>query len=78
MDTVNTTSADNTTNTINNNTTANTKAVSSQVHWSELKARGMLKSPVNTNAVKPNTDIDKKINDFLARNGSKRFCKDIA
>ena len=67
-------SSGNTTNTINNDT----KSVSSQVHWSELKARGMLKSPVNTNAVKPNTDADKKINEFLARNGSKRFCKDIA
>lgn len=59
-------------------------ALSSQVHWSELKARGMLKNPVNTNAVIPNTDIDDKINDFLARNsskGSKRFdviCEDIA
>ena len=71
-------SSGNTTNTINNDTTTNTKSVSSQVHWSELKARGMLKNPVNTNAVKPNTDADKKINEFLARNSSKRFCKDIA
>ena len=71
-------SSGNTVNTIDNDTTANIKAVSSQVHWSELKARGMLKCPVNTNAVKPNTDADKKINEFLARNSSKRFCKDIA
>ena len=50
----------------------------SQTHWSELKAKGLLKSLVNTNAVIPNTDADKKINEFLARNSSKRFCKDIA
>lgn len=62
----------------NSNTPVDIVKLSSQVHWSELKARGMLKSPVNTNAVKPNTDADKKINEFLARNGSKRFCKDIA
>lgn len=67
--------------TISNNTTVNIVALSSQVHWSELKARGMLNNPVNTNAVIPNTDTDKKINEFLARNSSKRFggiCKDIA
>ncbi|CAH1193306.1 Replication initialization protein [Psychrobacter phage D'Alembert] len=69
----------------NNNKNINTPvdivALSSQIHWSELKARGMLKNPVNTNAVIPNTDTDKKINEFLARNSSKRFggiCKDIA
>ena len=43
----------------------------SQTHWSELKAKGLLKSPVNSNAVIPNTDADKKINDFLARYSSK-------
>lgn len=64
--------------TINNDTTVDIVALSSQVHWSELKARGMLKNPVNTNVVIPNTDTDKKINEFLARNSSKRFCKDIA
>lgn len=68
--------------TVNTDTTSNTTvdivALSSQIHWSELKARGLLKSPVNTNAVIPNTDTDKKINDFLNRNSSKRFCKDIA
>ena len=78
MDTVNNTTVNNTTNTINNDTTVDIVALSSQVHWSELKARGMLKNPVNTNAVASNTDTDKKINEFLARNGSKRFCKDIA
>lgn len=73
-----------TTKTVNNDTTADIVALSSQVHWSELKARGMLKNPVNNNAVTPNTDIDDKINDFLNRNsskGSKRFggiCEDIA
>lgn len=71
--------------TVNTDTTSNTTvdivALSSQIHWSELKARGMLKNPVNNNAVIPNTDTDKKINEFLARNSSKRFggiCKDIA
>ena len=44
---------------------------SSQTHWSELKAKGLLNNPVNTNAVIPNTDADKKINDFLARYSSK-------
>lgn len=43
----------------------------SQTHWSELKAKGLLKIPVNTNAVIANTDADKKINDFLARYSSK-------
>lgn len=65
----------------NNDATVDIVALSSQIHWSELKARGMLKNPVNTNAVIPNTDTDKKINEFLARNSSKRFggiCKDIA
>ena len=64
--------------TINNNNKNSTTpvdivALSSQIHWSELKARGMLKNPVNTSAVIPNTDTDKKINDFLNRNSSKRF-----
>lgn len=79
-------SSDTTTVVINSNestvnTTVDIVALSSQVHWSELKARGMLKNPVNTNAVVANTDTDKKINDFLNRNSSKRFggiCKDIA
>ena len=62
----------------NNDATVDIVKLSSQIHWSELKARGMLKNPVNTNAVIPNTDTDKKINEFLARNSSKRFCKDIA
>lgn len=65
----------------NNDATVDIVKLSSQVHWSELKARGMLKNPVNTSAVIPNTDTDKKINEFLARNSSKRFggiCKDIA
>lgn len=62
----------------NSNTPVDIVKLSSQVHWSELKARGMLKNPVNNNAVIPNTDTDKKINDFLNRNSSKRFCKDIA
>lgn len=65
----------------NNDATADIVKLSSQIHWSELKARGMLKNPVNTNAVIPNTDTDNKINEFLARNSSKRFggiCKDIA
>lgn len=68
----------NSTDTINNDATVDIVALSSQIHWSELKARGLLKNPVNTSAVAANTDIDDKINDFLARNSSKRFCKDIA
>ena len=67
--------------TVNTDTTVDIVALSSQIHWSELKARGMLKNPVNTDVVVANTDTDKKINEFLARNSSKRFggiCKDIA
>lgn len=63
---------------VDTDTTVDIVKLSSQIHWSELKARGMLKNPVNTNAVIPNTDTDKKINEFLSRNSSKRFCKDIA
>lgn len=46
---------------------------SSQTHWSELKKKGLLKKKTNPNAVIPNTDKDKEINDFLARMSSKRF-----
>lgn len=44
-----------------------------QLHWSELKAKGLLKTKVNPNAVAPNTDADKKISEFLARNSSNRY-----
>lgn len=47
--------------------------VPKHLHWSELKAKGLLKTKVNPNAVAPNTDTDKMINDFLARNSSSRF-----
>ncbi|QGH73822.1 hypothetical protein [Vibrio phage vB_VhaM_VH-8] len=63
MDTINTTTADNKVDIVK---------LSSQVHWSELKARGMLKSPVNTNAVAPNTSKSKEIDDFLSKFSSKR------
>lgn len=46
-------------------------AISSQVHWSELKARGLLKSNKNPTAIAPNTSKSKEIDDFLNRFGSK-------
>ena len=56
-------------------------AISSQIHWSELKARGLLKSNKNPTAIAPNTSKSKEIDDFLSEHGSKRFGgirKDIA
>lgn len=56
-------------------------AKSSQVHWSELKAKGLLKSSKNPTAIAPNTSKSKEIDDFLSKFSSKRFggiCKDIA
>lgn len=46
-------------------------AISSQIHWSELKARGLLKSNKNPTAIAPNTSKSKEIDDFLSRFGSK-------
>lgn len=46
-------------------------AISSQVHWSELKAKGLLKSNKNPTAIAPNTSKSKEIDDFLSRFGSK-------
>lgn len=46
-------------------------AKSSQVHWSELKARGLLKNCKNPKAIAPNTSKSKEIDDFLNRFGSK-------
>lgn len=46
-------------------------ATSSQVHWSELKARGLLKSNKNPTAIAPNTSKSKEIDDFLSKFGSK-------
>lgn len=48
-------------------------AKSSQIHWSELKAKGLLKKQVNTSAQKISTEKQKEIDDFLNSNGSKRF-----
>ena len=46
-------------------------AISSQVHWSELKARGLLKSNKNPTAIAPNTSKSKEIDNFLSKFGSK-------
>lgn len=53
----------------NNNTDIVAKA--SQVHWSELKARGLLKSNKNPTAIAPNTSKSKEIDDFLSKFSSK-------
>ena len=53
----------------NNNT--NIVAKSSQVHWSELKARGMFKHKQNPTAIAPNTSKSKEIDDFLSKFSSK-------
>ena len=45
--------------------------VASQVHWSELKARGLLKSNKNPTAIAPNTSKSKEIDDFLSKFSSK-------
>ena len=46
-------------------------AKSSQIHWSELKAKGLLKSNKNPTAIAPNTSKSKEIDDFLSKFGSK-------
>ena len=46
-------------------------AISSQIHWSELKAMGLLKSNKNPTAIAPNTSKSKEIDDFLSKFGSK-------
>ena len=46
-------------------------AKSSQIHQSELKARGLLKSNKNPTAIAPNTSKSKEIDDFLNKFGSK-------
>ena len=46
-------------------------AISSQIHWSELKAKGLLKSNKNPTAIAPNTSKSKEIDDFLSKFGSK-------
>lgn len=50
----------------------------SRTHWSELKSKGLLKKKVNPDALSSNTDADSKVNEFLARYGSKGYCKDIS
>ena len=58
----------------NNNTdivAEDTLAISSQIHWSELKARGLLKSNKNPTAIAPSTSKSKEIDDFLSKYGSK-------
>ena len=46
-------------------------AISSQIHWSELKARGMFKHKQNPTAIAPNTSKSKEIDDFLSKLSSK-------
>ena len=46
-------------------------AKASQIHWSELKARGLLKSNKNPTAIAPNTSKSKEIDDFLSKFSSK-------
>ena len=46
-------------------------AISSQMHWSELKARGLFKHKQNPTAIAPNTSKSKEIDDFLSKFGSK-------
>ena len=46
-------------------------AKSSQIHWSELKARGLFKHKQNPTAIAPNTSKSKEIDDFLSKFGSK-------
>lgn len=55
-------------------------AKSSQVHWSELKAKGLLKKQVNPSTLMISTEKQKEIDDFLNNNSSKRFdnSRDIA
>lgn len=45
--------------------------ISSQVHWSELKARGLFMHKQNPTAIAPNTSKSKEIDDFLSKYGSK-------
>ena len=49
-------------------------AKSSQVHWSELKARGLLKHKQNPTAIAPNTSKSKEIDNFLSKFRSKSKC----
>ena len=63
-----------TTDAHNNNTdivVVEALAISSQVHWSELKAKGLLKSNKNPTAIAPNTSKSKEIDDFLSKFSSK-------
>ena len=46
-------------------------ATSSQIHWSELKAKGLLNSNKNPTAIAPNTSKSKEIDDFLSKFSSK-------
>lgn len=52
-------------------------AKSSEIHWSELKAKGLLKTDKNPTAIALNTSKSKEVDDFLSRYGSKK-CKSKA
>ena len=56
------------------NTSTDIVAKSSQIHWSELKARGLLKHKQNPTAIAPNTSKSKEIDEFLSRFSSKGEC----
>ena len=56
------------------NTITDIVTKSSQIHWSELKARGLLKHKQNPTAIAPNTSKSKEIDDFLSRFSSKGKC----
>lgn len=49
-------------------------AKSSQIHWSELKARGLFKHKQNPTAIAPNTSKSKEVDDFLSKFSSKSKC----
>ena len=54
------------------NTYTDIVAKSSQIHWSELKARGLFKHKQNPTAIAPNTSKSKEIDDFLSKFGSNK------
>ena len=53
------------------NTYTDIVAKSSQIHWSELKARGLFKHKQNPTAIAPNTSKSKEIDEFLSKFSSK-------
>lgn len=58
----------------NNDFPTDIVAISSQIHWSELKAKGLFKHKQNPTAIAPNTSKSKEIDEFLSRLSSKSKC----